>query len=270
MADMPDVPVAFNTGQILIGLAAGAETFGEPYREAMLRAAHWLMDIQESDGQWKAFESPFARPGDKAYDAHSAWGLFEAARVAKDPSIGDAAMLSVTWAMTKQADNGWIDDCCLTDPEKPLTHTLGYALKGIVEAHRFSGDEAMLAAARRTADGIITAIGADGFLPGRLSRDWQAVAGWACLTGSAQVALSLLYLYQVTGVDTYLEQGSRLNAYVRRTLNLAIPGPTLGGIRGSYPVSGDYGRFQYLNWAAKFFIDANLLEHEIRAADHGD
>jgi hypothetical protein len=28
----------------------------------------------------------------------------------------------------------------------------------------------------------------------------------------------------------------------------------------SHPIDGDYGKFQYLNWAAKFTIDANRRE----------
>jgi len=36
-----------------------------------------------------------------------------------------------------------------------------------------------------------------------------------------------------------------------------------GGIKGSFPVSGGYGTYEYLAWACKFFIDANLLEQEV-------
>jgi hypothetical protein len=32
-----------------------------------------------------------------------------------------------------------------------------------------------------------------------------------------------------------------------------------GGIKGSFPFDGDYGRFEVLNWATKFFVDALLL-----------
>jgi hypothetical protein len=39
----------------------------------------------------------------------------------------------------------------------------------------------------------------------------------------------------------------------------------MGGVKGSFPVSGGYGRFQYLNWACKFSIDANLLELGVTA-----
>jgi hypothetical protein len=38
-----------------------------------------------------------------------------------------------------------------------------------------------------------------------------------------------------------------------------------GGISGSFPLHGEYGRFQILNWAVKFFVDSMLLEASIAA-----
>ncbi len=38
----------------------------------------------------------------------------------------------------------------------------------------------------------------------------------------------------------------------------------LGGISGSYPIQGNYGKFEILNWATKFYIDALLLENLIQ------
>jgi asparagine synthase (glutamine-hydrolysing) len=37
-----------------------------------------------------------------------------------------------------------------------------------------------------------------------------------------------------------------------------------GAIKGSFPVSGEYGAYQYLSWACKFSIDANMLEKAVR------
>ena len=54
----PRVPVTFNTGQILIGLAAGAAEYREPrYLDAMHRAASWLRDSLDDDGCWRKFLS---------------------------------------------------------------------------------------------------------------------------------------------------------------------------------------------------------------------
>ncbi len=49
---VPVVPVTFNTGQILIGLAAGQSSFGT-YEEPLIRAADWLVATQDEDGCWR-------------------------------------------------------------------------------------------------------------------------------------------------------------------------------------------------------------------------
>jgi hypothetical protein len=260
----PVVPVTFNTGQILLGLAAAV---GESrrFREPMIRAADWLVATQEADGSWRRNQSPFASDGDKQYETHVAWGLFEAARVEPSRGYGEAGLANVRWAMTFQHANGWLPRCCLNDITQPLTHTLGYALRGVLEAHRFQPDPALLKAADATASGLLTALRSDGFLPGRLKSDWSSSADWVCLTGSAQVASCWLLLSQMTGRLDYLEAGRRANAYVRRTVRLDGPPEVCGGVKGSFPVQGQYGAYEYLNWAAKFLADSLMLESDLKS-----
>ncbi len=259
----PVVPVTFNTGQILLGLASGVCEFGE-YREAMRRAADWLVSTQDSDGCWRKHPTPFAAPGEKAYETHVAWGLFEAARMEPDRPYAQAGAANVNWALRHQRENGWFEDCCLTDASQPLTHTIGYVLRGVVEAYRFTNEDSYLRAAIRTADGLLTASGKDRFLPGRLSAGWRGTVDWACLTGTSQIAHCWLMLYQYTQDVRYRDAAYAANRYVRRTMKIDGPLETRGAIKGSFPVSGEYGAYQYLNWACKFFIDANMLEREIR------
>jgi hypothetical protein len=256
----PRVPVTFNTGQILLGLAAGVGAYGDPYRDAMQRAARWLCETQDEDGCWRRYPTPFAMPGEKAYETHVAWGLFEAERVAPGHGFGAAGLRQVDWALTKQRANGWFESNCLSDPDAPLTHTIGYVLRGVVEAWRLSERPDLLQAACRTADGLIGVVAEDGRLPGQLDRNFNPAADYVCLTGSVQIAHSLILLSQATGRSDYAHAGRRLNAFVRRTVRLEGPQDQAGGVKGSFPVNGDYGRWQYLNWAAKFCIDAQLAE----------
>ena len=261
--DKPVVSVVFNTGQILMGLAAGVSQFGMHYEDSMNRAAQWLVDIQDSDGCWRAFESPFAKSGDKTYDTHVAWGLLEAARVSPSDQYATAALKNVDWAITRQQHNGWFKDCCLTDPSRPLTHTIGYTLRGIIEGYSYSKIPGLLAAATNTGNGLLGALPESGALPGRLDNNWEPGVRWVCLTGTVQIAHCWLLLYQFTGNDQYLDAGMRANAFVRRTMQNRSVSSTTGAVGGSFPLSGKYGQFQYLNWAAKFFIDSNKLEKEI-------
>jgi hypothetical protein len=263
-SDGPAVPVTFNTGQILMGLAAGVSHFGQAYRPAMIAAADWLVETQDDDGCWRKHATPYAAPGEKAYETHVAWGLYEAARVEPGRGYAEAATKNLNWALSHQKNNGWFSSCCLTDPLNPLTHTLGYALRGLVEGYLFTRDGEILEKANRTAEGVLSALQPDGFLPGRLDSQWQGAVQWACLTGTAQMAACWLLLYRETGNPRFREAAFAANRYVARTVRLDGPPETRGAVKGSFPVSGGYVRFQYPNWACKFFIDAISLEKSVR------
>jgi hypothetical protein len=253
------VPVVFDTGQILQGLAAGVREFGEQYRQPMIGAAEWLVRVQDADGSWRV-ENPYAMDGDHTWDTHVAWGLLEAARVEPSRGYGEAALRNIRWAVTRQTKNGWFEDCCLHDSSQPLTHTIGYVLRGVVEGYLFSKDSALLEAAMRTSEALLKTIDSEGRMPGRFDRDWQPTVSWVCLTGSVQIAICWLLLHRETGNTAMRDAAFAVNKFVRRTVSMDGPPHIRGGVKGSFPVTGFYGRLQYLNWACKFMIDSSLLE----------
>ncbi|MFN8546815.1 MAG: hypothetical protein U0527_02290 [Candidatus Eisenbacteria bacterium] len=253
------VPVTFNTGQILLGLAAGAWRWDE-YIEPMQRCADWLVETQDEDGCWRRFPSPFNLGGDKTYETHVSWGLLEAAKVEDSRGYLEAAERQVRWAMRQVRDNGWVDHCCLNRRDQPLTHTLAYAIRGILEFHRATRDPEALRVGQRAADGALCLLGEDGFLSGRIRDDWSPAVDWACLTGTAQFAACWFLLHDLTRDTAYLDAAWRANRFVRRTLRIDPEIEADGGVKGSFPVDGSYGPFQYLSWACKFMVDSNLME----------
>ena len=258
----PVVPVTFDTGQILMGLSAGAKEYGEPYAAAMGKAAEWLTRAQSPDGAWRV-ENPYLdthQTEPRTFETHVAWGLLEAARVMPDKPWGEAGLKNIRWAMSQQLANGWFQACCLANPERPLTHTLAYAMRGVLEGYLFSRDPAMLDSAQRTAKALAGALRPDGFLSGTFDHYWRPTASWSCLTGTAQSAICWWLLYQETGDTMYRSAALKANRYVRRTLHYHGAAEVVGGVKGSFPVTGAYGHFQFLNWACKFMIDANALE----------
>ncbi len=141
-----------------------------------------------------------------------------------------------------------------------LTHTIGYVLRGILEAHRFNCEQTFLDAALCTGRAVLACLGSDGRLPGRFTQDWRPAVDWVCLTGTAQLAYCWLRLFELSGERAFLDGARRANAYVRRTIAITGDPDIVGGVKGTFPVSGDYGRYEYLSWAAKFSIDANGYE----------
>jgi hypothetical protein len=263
----PITPAVFNTGQILLGLASGVRELGDQYRQAMCRAADWLVENQDPDGCWRKNLSTFVQAGEKTYDTHVAWGLLDVARVEPEKGYADAALANVRWALKFQQPNGWFDKACPSDSSQPLTHGLGYVWRGVIEIYEFTKEEPLLKAIRKTADGLLTAIHKNGFLPGRLYPNWQGAVSWSCLTGSVQIAHCWLLTYRYTGDVRYRDAAYAANQYVRRTMKVDGPPETRGAIKASFPIYGEYNGYEYVNWASKFFIDSNLLEKAIREED---
>lgn len=258
------VPVTFVTGQILIGLAAGVAEFGDKYRSAMVRAADWLVEVQDPDGAWRKGRSPFAKAGEVAYETHAAWGLVEAARLQPNAPYGEAALRNVRWAMKLQQENGWFDKCCLADFSQPSTHTLAYTLRGIIEAYRYRNDADLLDSAKRLADGLMSSVRKDGWLSGCLRSDWTPSVKWTCPTGSVQTSACWLILYEITKDARYRDAAFKVNEYTRRTVKIDGDPDIRGAVKGAYPVDGEFQPYEYPNWAAKFFIDAQRMEKTIR------
>lgn len=250
-------PTVFNTGQILLGLAEGYRIFEDnTYLNSLRNAANWLVDIQELDGCWIQYNSPFARKGFKTYQTHVAWGLLEAAAVTGDKSYADAAYSNIEWAISQQNGAGWFENCCLSDPGRPLTHTIGYALRGILEAYLHSRRNIYLETAILTGNALLNAMKPNGQIPGRLDREWKPQVEWSCLTGMAQISICWLMLYEYTSDKKWLEAARTTNRFLRQTQWWSEVEGINGGISGSYPIDGEYGKYQILNWACKFFIDA--------------
>ena len=261
-------PVTFNTGQIMIGLAEGLRAIGADTELSLRRAGAWLLEMQDVDGAWRRGHSSFAAPGPSVYELHTTWGLLEAADVLVEPSFRVAAVKQADWALGEQHENGWFARCDLTDDQRPLTHTIAYAVRGLLETWRHAGTERHLEAAIRASRAVDSVLTADGYLPGRLDAHWGAAANWSCLTGTSQMALCWGMLFQETGDREFLDAMCRANSFVRRAVRLDGPLQVVGGVPGAHPLSGDYGRYELLNWATKFTIDAQLLELKI-ARDGG-
>jgi hypothetical protein len=83
-----------------------------------------------------------------------------------------------------------------------------------------------------------------------------------------QIAHCWLLLYEMTGEARYFTAGQVANQYVRRTVSLSGSEDVSGGVKGSFPVDGDYNPYRYLSWGAKFLIDSLILE--LKLSDERD
>jgi uncharacterized protein YyaL (SSP411 family) len=268
----PPSPAVFNTGQVIFGwVRAFKETGKERYLASAIKAGEFLLSCQDADGAWRKNLSKFASETMPfyTYNARTAWGLHLLGEVTGTQSYKKAAVRNVEFALGEQLPNGWFKNNCLNDPERPLLHTIAYTLEGVVEMGIALNNAAYISAVRTAADALLAGQRPDGSLAGRFNSRWEPAAKYSCLTGNAQMGIVWARLHQVTGDAKYLHGTTRANAFLRKVQWMGTGDPGLdGGISGSHPLHGQYGSFQVLNWAVKFFVDSMMLEASIAAGRH--
>lgn len=265
-------PAVFNTGMVLLGWSALILRTGEQrFRAAAARASDWLLSVQEPDGRWVRGNSKYANPGGTLYNVMAAWGLCEAGVALGDERYIQGAIRNAEYCLSRQHPNGWLPDCCLSNVDEPLLHTLAYSMQGLLGIGRLTRRDDLIVGAQKLADAQLLIMSSEGFLPGRQRQDFTAAVDWCCLTGSAQTSAVWSQLYQLTHEQKYRTAVGVVNRYLMARHDIRNADLRLrGGVPGSWPVWGGYGRLQILNWATKFLLDALTLEEFIRdASDSG-
>lgn len=259
VADEPS-PAVFNTGQVLFGWLDAAKRTGDvSFQNAADRAAAWLVEKQDEDGVWRRGASAFAGAGAHVYNARAAWALALYGRAADDSDARRAACRSADYALGVQLENGWYGENCLTDEDHPLVHTIAYTAQGVLEIGIVLGEERYIDSARRCAESIAATQHDNGFLHGRYDREWRGATDWSCLTGDAQMALVWDRLALLDQRPEWRSFADKACAFVCSTQELdAADEGIRGAVGGSFPIWGEYGQYENLNWAAKFHCDALL------------
>lgn len=252
-------PVIFNQGQIMHGLVAGYTQLGrQDCLEAGLRAGRWLVAQQDADGCYRKFEHNGVP---HVYNTRAIWALAAMGVVADEPDFIAAARRNLDWALTQQRACGWFATNAFVPTRHPFTHTIAYAIRGFIEVGVLLGEARYLRAAEAAARGIMGVQREDGWLAGTYAEGWLAHGSYACVTGVAQMALCWLRLAQITGDDSFRAAARRAIGYVKRTQRLDDEDEVVrGAIPGSAPIWGAYSRFEFPNWAAKFFADALIMD----------
>lgn len=264
--DRAHAPVVFNTGQVIFGLLAAAEATGQArFLDAAGRAGAWLAAVQDPDGAWRRFDYCDTL---HSYNSRTAWALVELAQVTGDDALLETGWRNLTWVCAQQSLDGWIEHAGFTGDAPPFLHTIAYASQGLLEAGRRLKEPHLVEAAERTCRAVLRHVRADGWIPGRFDRCWRPVASYSCLTGNAQMAAQWFRLWGLTGELEYLDAARRATRFLRQLQDCRTTNPRIrGAIKASHPVWGGYLFGTYPNWAAKFFLDALLMEDAVLTGD---
>jgi len=167
----------------------------------------------------------------------------------------------VHWALTQQTTSGWYQTNAFTADKTPFTHTIAYAIRGFLESGILLNQERYIESALRAARGMANVQRSDGWLAGTYGDNWKETAGYCCLTGVAQMSLNWMRLSQDCNAPELKASAQKAIRYLKSQQSLNNKDEAVrGAIAGSTPIWGDYSRFEFPNWAAKFFADAVLMD----------
>lgn len=252
-------PVIFNTGQIMHGMLAGYTQLGRvECLEAAAKAGQWLARHQDDDGCWRRFEH-HGIP--HTYNTRATWALLATALIAGDARLKHAAIRHLDWALARQTESGWFAENGFIAGQEPYTHTIAYAIRGFLECGALLGGGRYLDAALKAVCAVAGVQREDGWLAGSFGKDWVTTADYCCLTGLAQMSIDWMRCAQETHATELRDNASRGIAFLKGRQRLDDTDDVVrGAIAGSVPIWGRYSRFEFPNWAAKFFADALMTE----------
>lgn len=251
--DLQDRPQVFDTGQILIGLNDALEHgYGNDRVPAAIeRAASWLCAVQEPDGSFirHAYNH---RP--HAYYSRVGAALVKTGQLLGRADILQAGVNNLAWTMAQQHPSAFFRHSSFDD-HPAFLHTMVYVAEGLLDGYELTGNRACLDAVRRFADRLLQERGT---LRSQYNDDFTIANPHLCVTGIAQWAGVCLTLNRLTGESLYRDSALR-HLDAARAYQIDATHPAIdGALPGSAPIGGNYLRYAFPNWSAKFFIDALL------------
>lgn len=259
-----EVPVVFNTGMVVFGWAASyKETKDERYLEAMIKAANWLVSVQEPNGSWIKGRSESTDSELYSYYTMVAWAQAEAFLVTGNKDFELSCKKFLDWAISVQQPNGAYQYMAFNKNQPAFLHTIAYTIQGMLEAGILLKEEKYIQSANQAAAVLNDLYKKDNTLWGTYTESWTPDKSFKCLTGMVQMAICYYKLYTINHSQEYASIFAALNRQVQELTVVSDEKGLNGGIRGSFPVWGSYSRMNFPNWAAKFYLDALFLEKEM-------
>ncbi|MBI3557897.1 MAG: terpene cyclase/mutase family protein, partial [Deltaproteobacteria bacterium] len=254
-------PMVFDTAQIVQGLLSYYRRNPVPeLKKSILAACDWILTTQLPSGEWQeraVVKEPYC------YLSRVSSILAETGLHFERPVYTAAAIRSCEAYLRRQQPNGWFEKSVgVVSEREPVTHFVAYIIEGMLQTGLLMRDQRFIESAALSMRHVNAAFNRRGHLPVTLDGEWNGSGKSTCLTGLAQFAMINLMLYGKAGGEELKTTALRMNGVVKAAVltqdsDVAIR----GGVQSCFPFSRKYYNLCYLNWAAKFFLDALLLEN---------
>jgi hypothetical protein len=259
--DEPPSPEVLNTALAVTGwLRAWRETSAERFARATRRACDFLLGLQGKDAGARTRSFCAGEYSEAASRSTMGLALIQAGIVMEEYDYCAAGEKCMMQIIGRQQENGWFRGTRMDRSSDPLSQTIAMIVENVILSGLILDNSKYLQVATRTADALLNRFQEEGCLGGRMRSDWSMATSWSCLEGSGLMACVWLRLFHAAGEKKYLSAARQVIGVLERDQNRMTSNPGLrGGIKGSFPCDGDFGRYQTLSSATGQFINALLL-----------
>ncbi|OGG87263.1 hypothetical protein A3B87_00120 [Candidatus Kuenenbacteria bacterium RIFCSPHIGHO2_02_FULL_39_13] len=248
----------FDTGQVIRGLSSIHKQTGKTkYLDAAIKSADWILQSEhDKQGHWQTNSASSVSAETTTYYTYAIAPLAELGLEQDKQKYIDLARRVGNYTLSKQNMDGWFDGADFKQGDDYLLHPLAYTIDGLLDIGILLKEEKFIHAAKHALNQILKNMEENGRIPARLDKNWQPAASYACLTGIAQIAISSLKIFEYTKHEWYYNKAHQAKEYLKACQNNMDNAPVAkGALWGSWPICGDYGKYQALNWPPKFMAD---------------
>ncbi|MGK0366378.1 MAG: hypothetical protein ACI85O_003451 [Saprospiraceae bacterium] len=261
--DNPKLSV-FNTAQILLGLLRTYEETGQAvYADACTRAYNWLLSGLE-DGIWN--DHNYISGYTPAYYTRVTWPMLLVCK--KLNLAGEERLNEVNELFIEKINPNYsIKDWSFFADKPAFTHTIAYTIRGFLEFSELSNNTQLLKKAKVCISNLISTKSKVGKTAGTYDENWKGDFSFTCVTGLFQLAIICFRLNEITGEAKWKKKGVDFMKEGNKAIPNIDPLTDKYAIPGSLPLTGNYMRFKYPNWAAKFYLDAVLILERLETSE---
>ncbi|PIR12978.1 hypothetical protein COV49_03680 [Candidatus Falkowbacteria bacterium CG11_big_fil_rev_8_21_14_0_20_39_10] len=251
----------FDTGQVIRGLIAiYEETKDNKYLEAAIKSSEWILKNEYNmEGRWIDNNASCVNANTTTYNVYAIAPIVKLGVIANNNSFIELGRRVADTTIKAQNKNFWFKDADFIKSKDALLHTIAYTIDGLWDVGELLEEEEILKKAKKSLDCVLSKTDEKGRIPGRLSGNWRPTVDWICLTGVAQIGVTAMKIYNKTGEKKYLIKAEKIKEFLKTCQNnLDENFGGKGAVWGSWPISGEYGKYEALNWPVKYFIDLLL------------
>ena len=259
-------PLVFDTGMILLGLVKMLKyTNDQKYIEAIQKCSSWLLKQMGEDGVFSSHT--YVKSYRPSYHTRVLWALLEMKEMLGDKAFHTLRKSFSAYQARIQANHAVLH-WGFRPNEVALTHTIAYTYRGLLESEQLLGKEdQVLNVVEKVLKKLYQLKIERGKLASSFDLEWNGNYRFRCLVGEAQLACLAFRVYQVSNQIFFRVIGEQFLNDVTRSV-WKWPSFAKGGIAGAQPIWGAYQRLRWINWGAKFYLDACWLREECLSKDN--